>query len=177
MKKRRLIDEEGRIFGVISVVDILAVLVVAVLAVMLIGRFASTPTSHYGQTGGKDTSLDAKITCEIYLPGVREFTISAFQPGDEIHDPETGNTLGIVTAVRQEPYIQQVNTTDGRVVDMETEGYIDLYVTLEGTGTVVDGHCYLGGEEELIRNVVISIVTPYVSTSARVVAFRYEVGE
>lgn len=176
MKKRRLFDSEGRIFGVISVVDIVAVLAVAVLAVMLVGRFTSSPTTHYGQSEGKESSDNAKITCEVRLSGVREATIMAIQPNDELHDPETGNVLGKVVSVRQEPYVQFVSTDDGHVVEMETEGYIDLYFTLEGTGSVVDGHCYLNGATELVRNVPISFVTPYVSTAGRVVSFTYEVG-
>ena len=34
MKKRKLLDERGRLFGVISAVDILAVLLAAALVVM-----------------------------------------------------------------------------------------------------------------------------------------------
>ncbi len=176
MKKRPLFDAEGRIFGLISVVDILAVLVVLALAVMLIGRFTSAPTSHYGNTDGQGSSNNAKMTCELRLSGVRKSTIDAIQPGDVLHDPETGNVLGTVTAVRQEPYFQLVETYDGRVLELETEDYIVLYLTLEGTGTVVDGHCYLSGAAELVHNAGLSFVTPYVNTVGTLVSFSYEVG-
>lgn len=176
MKKRRLFDSEGRLFGVISVVDILAVLVVAALAVMLVARYVTPPGSHYGQTDGGDTSTNARITCEVRISGVRESTALGIQPGDVLRNPDTGNVLGTVTSTRQEPYVQQINTFDGQVIEMETEGYIDVYLTFEGKGSVVDGHCYLDGATELVHNISIKFVTPYVSSVGRLMSFTYEVG-
>lgn len=176
MKKRPFLDSEGRIFGVISVVDIVAVLVVAVLAVMLVSRFSSAPGSHYDSTGDKETNLDARITYVVCLTGLRETTVSAIQVGDELYDPGTGNSIGTVASLRQEPYVQLISTTDGRVVEMETQGYINIYYTIEGKGMVVDGHCYLNGTTELLYNSSIGFVTPYVTTSGRITSFTCEVG-
>lgn len=172
MKKRKLIDAEGRLFGFISVVDIVAVLVVAALALMLVNRFITPASGGHGNTSGQGgSSNESEITFEVCLAGMRETSAASIQAGDRIYSSATGALLGEIVGTRQEPYIQIVDDhRDGTVKEMPTEGYCDLYVTIRGNCSVLDGHYYLDGATELVRNATVSFVTPYVAVSGRLMS-------
>lgn len=172
MKKRKLIDAEGRLFGFISVVDIVAVLVVAALALMLVNRFITPVNGSHADTPGVGVTADeADVTFEICLAGMRETSAASIQAGDRIYSTATGALLGEIVGTRQEPYIQLVDDhRDGTVKEMTTEGYCDLYVTIRGKCSVLDGHYYLDGTVELVRNATVSFMTPYVAVSGRLMS-------
>lgn len=173
MKKRKLIDAQGRLFGVISVVDIVAVLVVAGLALMLANRFITPKNStHYDSSGSGVNANDAKITFVLCLSGMRETSAESIQPGDKVYNTAGGSLMGEVVETRREPFMQLVDNMDGTLKKLPTQDYCDLYVTIEGRCSVVDGHCYLDGASELVRNVTVSFVTRYVAVSGRLISYE-----
>ena len=174
MKKRRLFDEQGRIFGVISVVDILAVLVVAALGLMLYMRFAPAGDSGSGLQGGAG-GADALLRCEFLLSGQSDYVADAIEVGDELYFPGSDTLLGRVTGKRTEAYMQVTSTLDGQVVKMPTEDLVDIYITVESAGVVADGQCYLKGNQVLLKNTTVSFETRYIGFSAVLKSCTYEV--
>lgn len=129
----KIIDQNGRLFGKISVIDLLVIAVVAVLAVAL--NFKNNQ-SHTG------TSVqEEKITFQILVRGVRSYVADSIAINDSIYDQNYssgGRALGKITDIRVErdPGTVVSAISDGTVVLAEAEGAVDLLLTVEGTGLI-----------------------------------------
>lgn len=158
MKKRKLLDERGRLFGVISAVDILAVLLAAALAVMAYMRFFS---------GGEANVSDDRfvpVTYQIRLERVREFTARAFREGDRLLS-DSGEDMGVIRDIQTGPAVQAVSTTDGQIRNMTSETYVEVILTVTADGSVNGDRYYAGRTFELGVNGQVNFTTKYVSTS------------
>ena len=74
----KIIDHNGRLFGKISVIDLLVVAVVVVMAAAL--HFKS------GQTHTGVTVTEQPITFQIRARGVRSYVVDAIHMGDGLYD-------------------------------------------------------------------------------------------
>lgn len=162
---KRLFDENGRLFGKISVMDVLAVLLVAVLAIMMVSRFSTEETRTVATNGG--TSEFDYVIC---VKQIRMETVNAFKEGDVVRLGGSTTVIGRVAGVEYEQFISNVNTLDGRVANVPMEGYYDLYLTVHTTGTVTDGRYYANRLYELCLNANVSIETRYIAVTGSVVS-------
>ena len=126
-----LIDRNGRLFGKISVIDLLVVAVVVVMAVAL--NFKNNQT-HTG------TSIsEEKVTFQIRVRGVRSYVADCIAIGDGLYDQNYssgGGALGHITdiQVERDPGTVISTLSDGTIILAEWEDTVDLLLTLEGTG-------------------------------------------
>ena len=158
MKKRKLIDEQGKIFGVISAVDILAVLLLVAILLMAYMRFFSGGKSDVSQSGFVPVSYELKVY------KVREGTARAIRPGDGLVS-EDGEDMGNVTAVSTAPAVELVECSDGTVRPMEVEGYVDVMIDVTAQGTVAGDRYYAGRTFELGAGAEVEFTSKYVSTT------------
>ena len=159
--KRKLIDERGRIFGLVSVIDILAILVVIVLAFAVYTRFFSREQTAISVEN--DT-----FTYELRVNGVRTWTVDAFQEGDRLYNSENGVYLGQVTGVSYEPAVQEARLTDGTYVLAPVEDRYDMLLTIEVDGLVNGERYFASRTYELNVNARVSIITKYCATTGTV---------
>lgn len=129
----KLIDHNGRLFGKISVIDLLVVAVVVVMAAAL--HFKS------GQTHTGVTVTEQPITFQIRARGVRSYVVDAIHMGDGLYDQNYssgGRSLGTITdiQVERDPGTTMVYLNDGTVAMVDTEDTVDLLITVEGVGLV-----------------------------------------
>ena len=84
----KLIDKNGRLFGKISVIDVVVVLLVVILAVALRYK-AQLPQTSTG-------TVDPQITFTLWVRNQRPEILDAIHIGDGLYDPErsTGGSLG-----------------------------------------------------------------------------------
>ena len=127
----KLIDRSGRLFGKISVIDLLVVAVVAVMAVAL--NFKNTQTS----TGA--SVQEESVTFQIRVRGVRSFVAASIAEGDGLYDQNYssgGKALGEITEIQVErdPGTVTASLHDGTVIMAEAEDTVDLLLTLKGSG-------------------------------------------
>ena len=85
---KKIIDRNGRLFGFISVIDLLVIVVVAVMGFALYTKntqMAITSTNTADQT----------ITYQILASGIRTYVAEAVREGDQLFDPDrsSGGTL------------------------------------------------------------------------------------
>lgn len=129
----KIIDQNGRLFGKISIIDLLVVAVVAVLAIALSFK------SNQAHTG---TSVqEEKITFQIRVRGVRSYVADSIAIHDGLYDRDYssgGRALGQITDIQVERDPGHVISTisDGTILLAEAEGTVDLLLTLEGTGLI-----------------------------------------
>ena len=93
MKKKSTFAKDGKLFGKISIIDIIVVLCVIVLAFGIYAKFTSN-------SDAVSSSEKAKIEYVYKVKGVRDFTIDAFKKGGPVYDQDTKEYMGEVTGVR-----------------------------------------------------------------------------
>ncbi len=155
----KIMDRQGRLFGKISIIDLLVILVVVVLAVALyMKRNVMEHTSPVTPT--------TSIVYEVKIPGVRNDILEMYQIGDEVYDTDnnSGSPIGTITDIRTEPYQIGATYTDGTYNYPEVEGRSDVYLTLEGQGLITDGRYYVNRTYEVNVNSYRNIHTKYVVT-------------
>lgn len=153
----KIIDKQGRLFGKVSVIDLVVIAVVVILAAAL--YLKQTQKVHVSPT-----TPTTGIVYEVKIPSVREEALDAFQVGDRVYDQDndSGNAIGTITEVRLEPYRASTTTTDGSYHIYEVEGRKDVYLTLTAEGLVSNGRYYVNRTYEVSVNSYRNIYTKYI---------------
>ena len=135
----KIIDRNGRLFGKISVIDVLVILVVLVMAAALYFK------GHQTHTG--TTVVEQPITFQIRVRTISDYVAAAIREKDEIYDhdyPSGGRPLGeiIDIQVEHDPGMRVTDGLgDGTSCMVEVEGTVDLLITVQGQG-LIDGRSY-----------------------------------
>lgn len=119
----RLLDDHGRLFGRLNVVDLLVVLLVIVLVVFAYLRFAS----------GEETAVRTTLVVDDVRNPIAE-QIAEQLPAEESVRDRSGTPLGRLIDVEVLPSPVEVPTADGQLVTDESELYSDVWMVVEGTG-------------------------------------------
>ena len=115
---KKIIDRNGRLFGFISVIDLLVIVVVAVMGFALYTKntqMAITSTNTADQT----------ITYQILASGIRTYVAEAVREGDQLF-----------------PGTKLAEFDDGTVAAATVEDGVDMLITVEGTGLVSESGRY-----------------------------------
>ena len=121
----KIIDENGRLWGKISVIDLLVVAVVVVLAAAL---YFKNNQAHTGTT-----VTEENITFQIRARGVYDYVADAIQVGDGLYDKDYasgGKAIGRITDIQVErdpgkKLALEVN--DGTAGLIEADETVDLH--------------------------------------------------
>ncbi len=131
---KKLLDSQGRLFGLISIIDVVVVLLVIFLGVGLYMKVHVLEAS-----GGKveDVGIEVTILMEI----VPEYLVDSIQVGDELydHDHATGGAIGVVTSKEILPPDALVSLNDGTYSRVTAEEGVNIQITVVGKGTNTNG--------------------------------------
>lgn len=136
----KIIDRDGRLFGKISVIDLLVIAAVAVIAAAVYVKDNATPT-------GSGTVKEQSITFQVRASGLENYLVDAIRVGDSVYDPNYSSGSGPVGKITQvqvlnDPGIAMEETfQDGTLPQIQVEGTVDLLITMQGSG-VSDGRGY-----------------------------------
>lgn len=161
----KIIDHNGRLFGKISIVDVIVILVVAVMAAAL---YVKTNTLTHTSTAIENET----ITYQIYCRGLPAYVEDSVQVEDLIYDEDrpSSGCLGTITAVEVLPGTEQVTFDDGTVEEVSAEDTVNLCLTIEGEG-LVDGKRYaLNRIYDLGVNSARNFVTTYARFTGTVIS-------
>ncbi|NLU11078.1 MAG: DUF4330 domain-containing protein [Tepidanaerobacter acetatoxydans] len=132
-----LIDNKGRIFGLINIIDLLVIL----LIIAIVGRFGTK--AHQKSAG----AVTKNIEVVLHVKEVRDATVDVVKVGDIVKETKTNAVLGKVTNIEVKPSETLVETADGRVVVYPNPVYKDMLITLVGSGSAGDNAIVLGSNE------------------------------
>lgn len=123
----KLIDEKGRLFGKINVVD-LAVVLLVVFAVVAVGmKFRQIQTTQGG---------DKLIEYTMVIEGLRQPSVDAFAAEyTGIVDVESKKELGEIVSIEQTPARTLVQLANGEYTFAEHTEKYDLTITLQSKGS------------------------------------------
>lgn len=134
----RLLDEKGRIFGKVSIIDVLIV-------VILLGVAGWFGYAMFGKNLHKDVAeRERTIEITVVTTGIRPTTAEAIKKSTRMFEFKTGAYIGDLVGVRIEPAEVWTVSADGRLLRMKTEDRVDAYVTIRGQARI--------GEDVIIMN-------------------------
>ena len=160
----KIIDRNGRLFGKISVID---VLVIAVVLVMAAALFFKSNQTHTGTSVTSET-----ITYQMVANGVRTYVADAVQVGDLMYDQDrsSGGTLGKIVDIQVLPGTKLGEMNDGTAGMVPVEDGVDLLLTIEGSGIVSEGRYLLNRVYDLGVNSARNYYTPYAQFTGTITA-------
>ena len=152
----KLIDRNGRLFGKVSVIDLIVVAVVLVLAVAL-----NMKNNHLSHTSTSVTN--DPITYQVLASGVRNYVADAVREGDLMFDQDrsSGGTLGKILSIEVLPGSKMAELNDGTVEVIPAEDCVNLLLTVQGEGIVSDGRVLLNRIYDLGVNSARNFYTKY----------------
>lgn len=138
----KIIDENGRLMGKISIIDLLVLVLVLVLALALVVKNALLNADKED----KPDQPEQTITLQVRAETLRRYVYESLHVGDEIWDQdhfEDGKILGVIKKIEvtNDPGTMLATMNDGSVERVESEGTVDMLVTIECTG-VLEGRTY-----------------------------------
>ena len=161
----KLIDREGRLFGKISIIDVLVLAVVIVMAVALYVK-----TNHREITS--TTTSDTPFTYQILISGVRGYVADAIREKDMLYDVDnsSGGALGEITDIQVMEGAKLAEYDDGTMEMTPVEDGVNLLLTVEGRGIISDGRYLANRVYDLGVNSARNYHTPYAQFTGTVVA-------
>lgn len=129
----KIINEKGKLFGVVNIVDLLVLLAVIVVA-------AGVGYKLFAPQIADATAKQVPMTAIVRVRGATPFLVAEVQRNDQVGKQIVSGssyTAATITDVKVEDYIQQIQTADGRIVDALDPSKKDIIFTIETT--VADG--------------------------------------
>ena len=147
-----MFDSNGRLFGRISVLDILICTVVLVLAA---GFLYSQVTEQIGAF--------VAPTSEFYVSfeanGLRPVNAEALSVGDTVFRRHENMPFGVVTSTSIETATAQMVRRDGTVEIVPVEGRYSLNFTVRVTGSVTSVGYFVNGNDHIGVGSIVIIVS------------------
>ncbi|MDR0838342.1 MAG: DUF4330 domain-containing protein [Oscillospiraceae bacterium] len=157
---KKLIDENGRLFGKISFIDVLVVLAVA--AILLVSL---TKNDVVEQISGSVQTTPVEYT--VIAKNIRVTNAALLREGDYIW-LENGVPAGKITGVRTEVATTLSQIADGRYVIGKIESKVDAFVTILADCSYSNGRYYADRTFELNVNQEQKYVTKYEAFTASI---------
>ena len=153
-----IIDEKGRLFSRISIVD-LAVLVFVICAVVFVGLKFFAPA---GNILGAE-----QVNCEytVKVENIRQASVDALSKsvGMNVTD-SSGVFLGTLKDIKSvSPYQSAVTKPDGSMVKAEMPEKYELVATVSVSGTKTTDSIMVSNKRELSVGSHLSIITPEIT--------------
>lgn len=136
----RIIDDKGRLFGLINIID----LVVLLLIVVVLGRFGA---SRFLQRSGGPGVEQSELEVVVIVENVRQATVDVIKPGDRVIETKTNSPVGTVTQLEVQPSTVFKQLDDGTFIESQSASRFDVWVTIKGAGRVTPNVVMLGNNE------------------------------
>lgn len=159
----KFIDEKGRIFGKINIIDI-CVLLAIVLAVG--GYFLKSASL------GKSETVYKNVTYTLEIKSVRNATIDSLNEsiGKEVFVPKTNELLGTVAEVTYTDAKDFLVDKNGKYVESTQPDKYDVKVTITTRGTENRKGVYTEGGKQLFIGEGVIMSTNNLETSGEVMS-------
>lgn len=108
------------------------------------------------------------ITYTLRVASVRQGTVDAIQAGDKLYDNDSGNCIGVISAVDVSDAVVSVSMQDGTVVQGPSQNRYDLVLTVNAEGSVQNGASYVNKTYQLNVGSNRGLYTKYASFTGRI---------
>lgn len=121
-----MLTRDGKLFGRISVIDLLAILAVIVLIFGIRMRFSDT--------GEVPSAAGEPMECVVEVKNIRQYNVDALKKGGQVYDRTTKEYVGDIVSVTAEPGTTLLLLTDGTYREVPTENRFTAHVTISFRG-------------------------------------------
>ena len=158
----KIMDKNGRLFGKISIIDVVVLLVVAVMA---LGLYVKSNTKNITAS-----TEDETITYQVMVNAIPDYMAEALKVEDLIfEDGVYGDSLGKVTDIEISDGDRLAGLPNGTLEMLPVEGTVNMLVTIEGKGIVDEGNYMLNRIYNLGINSARTFCTPYTQFTGTVI--------
>ena len=144
----RFLDDRGRLFGKVNIVDLIVLLVIIAVVVFAVVRM----------TGSSSKTVPVRVT--YVVEAVRQATVSALQAKGTVTD-DGGTGLGKVQDVVVTPTLVEVPTSDGGLKAVESPVFSDVSIVVLGNGRVSGSTVRIGSVPMRVGKKVTLVGTGY----------------
>ncbi|MCL1987081.1 MAG: DUF4330 domain-containing protein [Firmicutes bacterium] len=137
-----MLDEKGRLFGKISVIDLIVILGV----VILVAGFVYNRTS---QNIRQIIAAETPIYVTFEVENVRDFSFASVEIGDTIFRQHERIPLGQVVQITQQPTNEITITSDGTAIYAPVENRYNMHITILATGSITDAGFFVNGTQQM----------------------------
>ena len=123
-----LLDEKGRLFGKISVVDIGVLLLIFALLGGIYYRYFAVDKNN---SAAKFDTLEYTV---VLAEGVRQQSVDAIEIGANIYDAKTDTPMGKIVSKEVIPAVEQLTKADGTIVMAEKPERFNVRITIQVPG-------------------------------------------
>lgn len=174
-----MLDNKGRLFGKVSIVDLL---VVVIIAVMLVGAFTAYQKIHSKSILTENKSLVQNNTLDtlevtMRLKEVRQVSMDAIHVGDEVYMKDTGKYLGEIIRVSSEPAKRLIYDLEGKAINAEVPERLDVILQVRVPGKRLENGFYTADNIHLVYDSAMEIVTPSIQTTPSIETITIIPGE
>lgn len=132
--------KNGKLFGKISIVDVIVVLLVVTLAFGVYLRLSGSVGEFVtGET----------YECVVKVKTVRDFTVEALKKGGEVYDKTTKEYIGTIQSVTSEPATEPLLMADGSHAMAPMQDRYHAYVTIAFTGKESGDGYYTASNQQI----------------------------
>jgi len=163
-----IIDEKGKLFGKISIIDIAVVLVIILAVLGGIVMYNHTESKKISSTENSlitDTNNLSDICVEFQLSNIRDITKKAISINDKIYSADTGKYIGEIIRIDSKPFRNTITGTDGTMVFADVPEKYDLTLYVKVSGRQTDMGFYSSENTHFAVGDAMTIKTETVKTS------------
>jgi len=136
---RMIISKDGKLFGKVSIVDILILLVIIGAVGGAVYKFAKSNTASPIFSKQEDD-----IRIQFYQPEVPEFIAKAVKIGDPVRESVQGTSFGTVSDIAIGESVSFGADENGNIVKASKEGYVSVLITMDAKGIIGENGVTIG---------------------------------
>ncbi len=160
-----LMDKKGKLFGKISIIDILIVLAVIVCAIGVYTRFVDQPEKVRSQT--------QTFTYKVYVNEIREMSIEGLKKSVGttflLNEKGRSDVIGKLVSVEPAHYSEPIVKSDGSVVMAEMPSKYEAVLTMEIDGIVSDSGYYTTDYKSIGVGSDLLMMNKYISITGQII--------
>lgn len=150
---KKIIDENGRLFGRISVIDVGVLLLAVVLVAAFVTKDEVTPIAVIAAPM-QDVSYTVAIT------NMPEGRLESLHEGDTLYDAETKYAMGKVVSVEAEDCVTSMLKADGTYVMAPIEGRYNVILHVDAKAMVDERqHIYVNRTNHIAEGLSLDFYT------------------
>jgi hypothetical protein len=145
----RFLDEKGRFFGKVNIVDLLVLLVIVAVVVFAVVRM----------TGDSSKTVPVRVT--YVVEEVRQATVDALRAAKGDVTDEGGTYLGTVKEVVVNPTREEYMTTEDQLEAFDSPVFSDVKIVVLGEGWISGSTVHIGSVPMRVGKKVTLVGTGY----------------
>lgn len=156
-----MIDNKGKVFGKINIIDLCVILVIIAAIGVTVFKFGFSAHSNVSATNGT-------VTYTVTTKGVRNFTVKSFKVGDKMYDKENDKYMGDVVSVSSEPAMDYITCADGSIKYVSLPERYDLTVVVSSPARISGEEIITSGGKQIFLNQKGIYYTQTVMTNSQI---------